>query len=119
MQGMTSDQRRRIVQSQAQQDGHWLHGVVWFENETEADLLAMAHAIGDSPYGPFTFAGVILTPVVGWTTHHSIVEVEGRWWLYYHDALPSGGVDHLRSIKVAELRYEDDGRIRTLHPYGG
>ena len=49
MQGMTSDQRRRIVQSQAQQDGHWLHGVVWFENETEADLLAMAHAIGDSP----------------------------------------------------------------------
>jgi len=25
---------------------------------------------------------------------------------------------HLRNIKVSELRYDDAGRIITLHPYG-
>ena len=102
-------------------EGPWLHKYDgrYYLSYSTGNTHTLCHAIGDSPYGPFTFAGVILTPVVGWTTHHSIVEFEGRWWLYYHDALPSGGVDHLRSIKVAELRYEDDGRIRTIHPYGG
>jgi len=28
---------------------------------------------------------VILTPVLGWTTHHSIVEHKEKWWLFYHD----------------------------------
>jgi hypothetical protein len=56
--------------------------------------------------------------VVGWTTHHSIVEFGGRWWLYYHDAVLSGGVTHLRSIKVTELHHDAQGRIATVHPYG-
>jgi hypothetical protein len=73
--------------------------------------------VSDDPYGPFTYQGQILTPVVGWTTHHSIVEFDGRWWLYYHDSILSG-VTHLRSIKVAELHYDAQGRIVTLHPYG-
>ena len=34
----------------------------------------LCYAIGDNPYGPFTYQGVILTPVVGWTTHHSICQ---------------------------------------------
>jgi len=55
---------------------------------------------------------------VGWTTHHSIVAFDGKWWLYYHDSLLSDGVTHLRSMKVTELRYDEDGRILTLHPYG-
>jgi hypothetical protein len=62
---------------------------------------------------------VVLTPVIGWTTHHSIVEFGGRWWLYYHDSVLSGGVTHLRNIKVAELQYDAQGRILPLHPYGG
>jgi hypothetical protein len=61
---------------------------------------------------------VVLTPVVGWTTHHSIVEFRGRWWLYYHDAILSGAVTHLRSIKVTELHHDAQGRIATVHPYG-
>jgi hypothetical protein len=27
----------------------------------------------------FTWKGVILQPVLGWTNHHSIVEVDGKW----------------------------------------
>jgi hypothetical protein len=57
---------------------------------------------------------VVLTPVLGWTTHHSIVEFQGRWYLFYHDSSLSRGKTHLRSVKVAELDYGSDGSIRTI-----
>ena len=82
------------------------------------DTHLLCWATADNPYGPFTYGGVILTPVLGWTTHHSVVEFDGRWWLYYHDSILSGGVTHLRSAKVAELKHDADGRIITLDPYG-
>jgi hypothetical protein len=48
---------------------------------------------------------------VGWTTHHSIVEFQGRWWLFHHDATLSGGKSHLRCVKVKELCYDAAGNI--------
>ncbi|MGH8145266.1 MAG: glycoside hydrolase family 43 protein [Rhodanobacteraceae bacterium] len=101
-------------------EGPWMHrhGGRYYLSYSTGDTHYLCHAIGDNPYGPFTYAGRILTPVVGWTTHHSIVEFGGRWWLYYHDSLLSGGVTHLRSIKVVEMHYAADGRIVTIHPYG-
>jgi hypothetical protein len=78
----------------------------------------LCYAVGDNPYGPFVYQGVILTPVVGWTTHHSICQFQDRWYLFYHDALLSGGVTHLRSVKVTQLHYDERGRIRTIDPYG-
>lgn len=102
-------------------EGPWVHkhaGRYYFSYSTGNTHL-LCYAVGDSPYGPFTYQGVILKPVVGWTTHHSIVEFDGRWWLYYHDALHSGGVTHLRTAKVTELHHDSDGRIRTIDPYGG
>jgi hypothetical protein len=101
-------------------EGPWMHkynGKYYFSYST-GDTHFLCYATGDSPYGPFTYQGRILTPVIGWTTHHSIVEVEGRWFLFYHDSSLSEGVTHLRSVKVAELRYDDAGRIVTLFPYG-
>ena len=97
---------------------HRHDGRYYFSYST-GDTHTIAYATGDSPYGPFTYRGVVLTPVQGWTTHHSIVEFDGRWWLYYHDALHSGGVTHLRTAKVTELHHDSDGRIRTTDPYGG
>jgi hypothetical protein len=100
-------------------EGPWMHkhqGRYYLSYST-GDTHFLCYAVSDDPYGPFTYQGQILTPVVGWTTHHSIVEFDGRWWLYYHDSILSG-VTHLRSIKVAELHYDAQGRIRTLHPYG-
>jgi beta-xylosidase len=100
-------------------EGPWMHkhqGRYYLSYST-GDTHFLCYAVADDPYGPFTYQGQILTPVVGWTTHHSIVEFDGRWWLYYHDSILSG-VTHLRSIKVAELHYDAQGRIITLHPYG-
>ncbi|KAL2436298.1 Xylosidase/arabinosidase [Exophiala dermatitidis] len=92
----------------------WMHkyrGKYYFSYST-GDTHYVVYAVGDSPLGPFVYAGRILEPVSGWTTHHSIVEYRGKWWLFYHDCELSGGVDHLRSVKMRELVYDGQGRIR-------
>ena len=97
----------------------WLHkhnGKYCFSYST-GDTHFICYAIGDSPYGPFIYTGRILNPVVGWTSHHSVCEVEGKTYLFYHDSSLSKGITHLRSVKVAELKYRQDGTIITLNPY--
>ena len=97
-------------------EASWMHkynGKYYFSYST-GDTHHLCYAVGDSPYGPFTYKGVILTPVVGWTTHHSIVEYCGKWWLFHHDSVPSGGRTWLRSLKVCELKYNEDGTIQTI-----
>jgi hypothetical protein len=75
----------------------------------------IAYAIGDDPVGPFTFTGYILGPVVGWTNHHSVVAYNGKWYLFYHDSIMSGGIMHLRTMKMTELKYNADGTIVTVY----
>jgi hypothetical protein len=97
-------------------EASWMHmynGTYYFSYSTGNTHL-LCYATGDNPYGPFTYRGVILTPVVGWTTHHSIVEFRGKWYLFHHDSVPSGGKTWLRSLKVCELTYMPDGTIRTI-----
>ncbi len=97
-------------------EASWMHkynGKYYFSYSTGNTHL-LCYAIGDNPYGPFTYQGVILTPVVGWTTHHSIVEYKNKWYLFHHDCVPSGGKTWLRSLKVVELEYNNDGTIRTI-----
>lgn len=94
----------------------WCHkrqGKYYFSYST-GDTHYLCYAVGDSPRGPFTYGGRILEPVLGWTTHHSVVEFpEGsdRWWLFYHDCELSKGVNHLRSVKVKEIWYDGEGKI--------
>ncbi|MCW3804570.1 glycoside hydrolase family 43 protein [Plebeiibacterium marinum] len=97
-------------------EASWMHkynGKYYFSYST-GDTHKLCYAIGDSPYGPFTYQGIILTPVVGWTTHHCIVEFKDKWYLFFHDCVPSGGRTWLRSLKVQELEYTEDGRINTM-----
>ncbi|KAI0752159.1 putative xylosidase [Fomes fomentarius] len=95
----------------------WMHkyrGKYYFSYST-GDTHFLVYATGDSPLGPFTYQGRILEPVLGWTTHHSIVEFQGKWYLFYHDCSLSGGVDHLRSVKMREIFYDAQGQI-TITP---
>jgi hypothetical protein len=97
-------------------EGPWLHkyNSKYYLSYSTGNTHKLCYAIGDNPYGPFTYKGVILTPVVGWTTHHSICEFKGKWYLFYHDSVPSGGKTWLRSMKVRELFYDTDGAIITM-----
>jgi hypothetical protein len=100
-------------------EASWLHkynGTYYYSYST-GDTHFIVYATGSSPYGPFTYKGKILEPVLGWTNHHSIVEFQGKWYLFYHDSQLSGGQTHLRNIKVTELHYRPDGSIETIDAY--
>jgi len=110
---LAGDNERRFFEAA------WCHkynGKYYFSYST-GDTHFICYAVGDNPYGPFTYGGRILNPVVGWTSHHSVCEVDGKWYLFYHDSSLSKGVTHLRSVKVAEITHREDGSIETLNPY--
>jgi len=110
---LAGDNERRFFEAS------WMHkynGKYYFSYST-GDTHFLCYAIGNNPYGPFTYAGRILEPVVGWTSHHSIVEFNDKWYLFYHDSSLSHGVTHLRNIKVTELKYDANGFIKTIRPY--
>jgi beta-xylosidase len=99
-------------------EASWVHrynGKYYFSYST-GDAHNICYAIGDSPYGPFVYKGIILKPVQGWTNHHSIVEFKGKWYLFYHDTQLSGKT-YLRNVKVTELKYNPDGTIQTIDSY--
>jgi hypothetical protein len=96
-------------------EASWMHkynGKYYFSYST-GDTHNICYAIGDNPYGPFTYAGMLLKPVEGWTNHHSIIEYNGKWYLFYHDIQLSGKT-HLRNVKMTELKYNPDGTIQTI-----
>ena len=97
-------------------EGSWLHkyqGVYYYSYST-GNTHKIAYATADNPYGPYTYRGVILTPVVGWTTQHSMISLGEKWYLFYHDSVRSGGKTWLRSVKVVEIYYLADGSIQTI-----
>jgi len=100
-------------------EGPWMHKYngTYYLSYSTGTTHYIVYATSDNPKGPFVYRGRILEPVIGWTTHHSIVEFKGKWYLFYHDASLSGGIDHRRCIKFTELKYNEDGTIQTIHPY--
>jgi hypothetical protein len=109
---LTSDHNRRFF------EGSWMHkynGKYYFTYST-GDTHFLCYAIGDSPLGPFFYKGIFMKPVQGWTTHHSIVEFKGKWYIFYHDTELSGKT-HLRNIKVTALKHDADGSIKLIDPF--
>ena len=111
---LSGDHDRRFFEAS------WVHkykGNYYFSYST-GDTHFIAYAMGKSPYGPFTYKGRILEPVLGWTNHHSITEVDGKWYLFYHDSQVSNGDTHLRNMKQPiEIKYNEDGTIQTIDPF--
>ncbi|MFT4092465.1 MAG: glycoside hydrolase family 43 protein [Niabella sp.] len=112
---LQGDKERRFFEAS------WMHRYnnKYYFSYSTGDTHFICYAIGDNPYGPFTYTGRILDPVVGWTSHHSITEYNGEWYLFYHDSSLSKGVTHLRSVKVAKLEHDENGNIKTIDPYNG
>ncbi|MGI4729392.1 MAG: glycoside hydrolase family 43 protein [Janthinobacterium lividum] len=99
-------------------EGSWMHKYngKYYLTYSTGDTHFLAYAIGSTPYGPFTYQGTFLKPVQGWTTHHSIVEFKGKWYLFYHDTQLSNK-NHLRNVKVTELQHNADGSIKLIDPF--
>lgn len=109
---MAEDEDRRYF------EGPWMHkhNGNYYLSYSTGTTHYIVYAISDNPQGPFTYQGRILEPVVGWTTHHSIVQFGDKWYLFYHDSSLSGGVNHKRCVKYAELQYNTDGTIQKIMP---
>jgi beta-xylosidase len=90
-------------------------GKYYFTYST-GDTHFIAYAIGDNPYGPFHYKGHLLLPVQGWTTHQSIVKIDGKWWLFYADTQMSNK-NHLRNVKVTQMHFNPDGTIQPIDPF--
>ena len=100
-------------------EGPWMHKYngKYYLSYSTGTTHYIVYATSDSPMGPFTYRGRIMEPVIGWTTHHSIVEYHGKWLIFYHDCEMSNGINHRRCVKYTELKYNDDGTIVTIDPY--
>lgn len=100
-------------------EGPWMHKYngYYYLSYSTGSTHYLVYAISKDPKGPFTYKGRILEPVIGWTTHHSIVQFKDKWYLFYHDSSLSGGVNHKRCVKFTELHYNEDGTIQTIKPY--
>ena len=79
---------------------------------------ALVYAMGSDPLGPFEYKGIFMdeSPTFCWTNHHSIIEYEGQWYLFYHHNDLSPQFDKNRSVRVDSLFFNEDGTIRKVKP---
>lgn len=88
----------------------------WVRKEKGTETLA--YAMSDNPLGPWEFKGLIMEehPNGCWTNHHSIVEIDGQWCLFYHCNDYSPDFDKNRSARIDYLEFEPDGTIALVRP---
>lgn len=78
----------------------------------------LEYATSAHPLGPYEWRGVILDESASgcWTVHHSILEFQGQWYLFYHDKDLSPHFDKNRSIRADLLTFNADGTIQKVIP---
>ena len=97
--------------------GDWYY-LSYADNHVENNRGAnrMHYAMSKSPLGPWDYRGILLLPTGCDTSHGSIVEYKGEWFLFYHNqALSNQG--NLRSICVDRLYYNPDGSIQLVRQH--
>jgi hypothetical protein len=84
----------------------------------ENKIERLEYAIGNNPLGPFKVTGVIMdeSPTGCWTNHHSMIQFNNQWYLFYHHNDYSPKFDKNRSIRVDSLSFLADGTIKKVIP---
>lgn len=97
-------------------DGHYYLTFPWVREEGGTE--ALAYCMSDKPLGPWEYKGIIMkeSPTGCWTNHHSIVEYQGEWYLFYHHNDYSPSFDKRRSARIDRLYFNEDGTIREVIP---
>jgi arabinoxylan arabinofuranohydrolase len=75
------------------------------------------YAMGDSPYGPFTWKGPMAPCPKGAQDHHSIIEFKNQWYYFYHIAVSGIPVNKEGQGRIAcfdRLYYNKDGTIQMV-----
>lgn len=97
-------------------DGRYYLTFPWVREKEGTETLA--YAMADNPYGPFEFKGLIMeeSPTGCWTNHHSLVEKDGQWYLFYHHNDYSPNMDKRRSARIDKVSFNADGTINQVTP---
>jgi beta-xylosidase len=78
----------------------------------------LTYYMADSPTGPWIYQGVIMEGEHESNNHHSIVEYEGQWILFYHRWIDTGSAcenrKRQRQICAEYLFFNDDGTIQPV-----
>jgi len=76
----------------------------------------IGYATSTSPMGPFTYRGVIVDndncDPGNWNNHGSIVEFNGRWYVFYHRATHNSRM--MRKACVEPITFNGDGSINEV-----
>lgn len=84
----------------------------------ENKIERLEYYTGNNPLGPFKFGGVVMdeSPVGCWTNHHSFINYNNQWYLFYHHNDYSPKFDKNRSVRIDSMFFEKDGSIRKVIP---
>ncbi|MFJ8820330.1 family 43 glycosylhydrolase [Streptomyces sp. NPDC102467] len=99
-----------------------LYHLTYSIDDTRSENYRVGYATSTTPYGPFTYRGVILEKdpsrgILG-TGHNSLLRVPGTddWYICYHRfALPDGDGTH-RETTIDRVTFGADGLLRPVTP---
>ena len=78
---------------------------------------SLVYAMSDNPLGPYEYKGVIMEEHPDcWTNHHSIVNYQGQWYIFYHHNDYSPDFDKNRSARIDKIFFNEDGTIQPVTP---
>ena len=83
-------------------------------NERRRNANQLRYATASDPMGPYTSQGVILDPTNSGTSHGSIVQYKGQWYLFYHYMHNTAEKGALRAICFDKLFFNPDGSIQKV-----
>lgn len=88
----------------------------WVRKENGTETLA--YAMSKSPLGPWDFKGIIMAEHANgcWTNHHSILQYQGQWYIFYHHNTFSPSMDKRRSACIEKVSFNTDGTIQEVKP---
>ncbi len=86
---------------------YYMYSNGWEKNTT------LVYAISTQAQGPFEYIGEVMTPVGAGTSHGSITEFNGKWYVFYHSTMLSNQGKQ-RSVHFDEIFFDEDGKIIPL-----
>ncbi|MBN2639536.1 MAG: family 43 glycosylhydrolase [Bacteroidales bacterium] len=73
----------------------------------------LRYASSTTPLGPWKYKGILLESTNCDTSHGSVVEYKGQWYLFYHNSAISGR-GNLRSVCFDKITFNEDGTMNTV-----
>lgn len=104
-------------------EGAWMHRhgnrvyYSWKQGETDPETGVHYHAhyaVSDRPDGVFEYMGPLNRQPRRAQNHHSIVEINGQWYFFYHVGGPGPRGSNRRMTCVDYLHHNEDGTIQLI-----